>query len=131
MGVYALIKNGIVENTAIWDGEGDLFPDYLVVELSENESAGPGWAYDGTEFSPPVEPEKSHEQLVAEAVQQKAALLAAAQDTISLWQTKLQLSIISDVDKARLIAWLDYIYEVNAVDPDKVPDISWPPRPEM
>lgn len=129
MPTYALVKDGVVENTVIWDGEGDLFSDYQVIELSEDESAGPGWSYDGTEFYPPVEPEKSHEELVAEAEQQKEALLSEAQTTISLWQTELQLGIISDEDKASLIAWMQYIKALQAVDTSIAPDIIWPEKP--
>lgn len=68
--------------------------------------------------------------LTDEAERQKAALLTEAQDTISLWQTKLQLGIISDTDKARLIAWLSYIDELTAIRPEDVPDIAWPTKPE-
>lgn len=64
------------------------------------------------------------------AEQKKAALLAEAQSTISLWQTELQLGIISDDDKASLIAWLKYIQALNAVDTSIAPDIEWPVKPE-
>lgn len=67
---------------------------------------------------------------VAAAEQQKAALLAEAQATISLWQTELQLGIISDDDKASLIAWMNYIKAVQAVDSSAAPDINWPEKPE-
>ncbi|MBW9592528.1 tail fiber assembly protein [Citrobacter freundii] len=65
-----------------------------------------------------------------EAEQQKSALLAEAQSTISLWQTELQLGIISDEDKASLIAWMKYIQALNAVDTSTAPDIEWPVKPE-
>lgn len=71
-----------------------------------------------------------HAADVKAAEQQKAALLLEAQTTISLWQTELQLSIISDEDKASLISWMKYIKAVQAVDTSKVPDISWPEKPE-
>ena len=67
---------------------------------------------------------------VLEAEQQKSALLAEAQSTISLWQTELQLGIISDDDKASLIAWMKYIQALNAVDTSTAPDIGWPVKPE-
>ncbi|HGW9559181.1 tail fiber assembly protein [Escherichia coli] len=67
---------------------------------------------------------------VMEAKQKKAVLLAEAQSTISLWQTELQLGIISDDDKASLIAWMKYIQALNAVDTSTVPDIEWPVKPE-
>ncbi len=67
---------------------------------------------------------------VEAAVQQKAVLIAEAQETISFWQTELQLDIISDEDKASLIAWMKYIKAVQAVDTSKAPDITWPDKPE-
>lgn len=74
--------------------------------------------------------EAQHAADVEGAEQQKAALLAEAQTTISLWQTELQLGIISDEDKASLIAWMKYIKSVQAVDTSKAPDITWPDKPE-
>ena len=71
-----------------------------------------------------------HAADVEAAEQQKAALLAEAQTTISLWQTELQLGIISDEDKASLIAWMKYIKAVQVVDTTKAPDITWPDKPE-
>lgn len=67
---------------------------------------------------------------VMEAKQKKAALLAEAQSTISLWQTELQLGIISDDNKASLIAWMKYIQALNAADTSTAPDIEWPVKPE-
>ena len=70
-----------------------------------------------------------HTAYVEAAEHQKATLLHDAQDTISLWQTELQLGIISDDDKASLLAWLSYIRAVKATDTSTAPDISWPDRP--
>ncbi|HGU0888577.1 TPA: tail fiber assembly protein [Escherichia coli] len=74
--------------------------------------------------------EDQHAADVEAAEQQKAALLLEAQATISLWQTELQLGIISDEDKTSLIAWMNYIKAVQAVDTSKAPDITWPDKPE-
>jgi len=70
-----------------------------------------------------------HAADVEAADQQKAALLAKAQETISFWQTELQLGIISDEDKASLITWINYIKEVKAVDTSTAPVINWPTPP--
>lgn len=67
---------------------------------------------------------------VLEAEQKKAALLNEAQSTISLWQTELQLGIISDEDKASLIKWMKYIQALKTVDASTAPDIEWPVKPE-
>ena len=74
-------------------------------------------------------PPLTHEEEVKAADQQKEALLTEAQETISFWQTELQLGIISDDDKASLIAWMQYIKAVQAVDTSKAPDITWPTPP--
>ncbi|GAB7450974.1 hypothetical protein OUHCRE13_05990 [Enterobacter roggenkampii] len=69
------------------------------------------------------------EEQVANAEAKKNALLIEAQATISLWQTELQLGIISDEDKASLIAWMNYIKAVQVVVTSKAPDIIWPEKP--
>ncbi|HEY2452322.1 MAG TPA: tail fiber assembly protein [Scandinavium sp.] len=76
--------------------------------------------------------DKSEQQQgqIQEADQKKAALLSEAKNTISLWQTELQLGIISDEDKASLIAWMQYIQALKAVDTSVAPDIKWPVKPE-
>ncbi|HDS9456656.1 TPA: tail fiber assembly protein [Enterobacter asburiae] len=84
--------------------------------------------WDGSEWV--TDNEAQHKADVEAAEQQKAALLAEAQTTISLWQTELQLGIISDEDKASLIAWMNYIKAVQAVDTSKAPEITWSVKPE-
>jgi hypothetical protein len=74
-------------------------------------------------------PEPTHDELVAEAELMKKNLLSAARNTISIWQTELQLGIISDDDKASLISWLSYIKELQAVDTDTAPGVNWPVDP--
>ncbi|EGA8863961.1 tail fiber assembly protein [Salmonella enterica subsp. enterica serovar Cotham] len=94
-------------------------------------SLAPSTPYDtwnGSEWV--TDTETQHAADVEAAEQQKAALLLEAQATISLWQTELQLGIISDEDKASLIAWMNYIKAVQAVDTSKAPDITWPDKPE-
>ncbi|MEG0232622.1 MAG: tail fiber assembly protein [Hafnia sp.] len=73
--------------------------------------------------------EAQHAADVEVAEQKKAALLLEAQATISLWQTELQLGIISDEDKASLIVWMNYIKLVQALDTTLTPLINWPRRP--
>jgi hypothetical protein len=84
--------------------------------------------WNGSEWVTDNDAQKSGQMLEAE--QQKSAFLAEAQSTISLWQTELQLGIISDDDKASLIAWMKYIQALNAVDTSTAPDIEWPVKPE-
>lgn len=91
------------------------------------EPATPYDTWSGSEWVTDTEAQNAAEVEAAE--QQKAALLLEAQATISLWQTELQLGIISDEDKASLIVWMNYIKAVQAVDTSKAPDITWPTSP--
>lgn len=110
--------------------------DAMMVSLPGDYPEGtttlaPSTPYDtwnGSEWVTDTEAQQAADVEAAE--QQKAALLFEAQATISLWQTELQLGIISDEDKASLIAWLNYIKAVQAVDTSKAPDIIWPDKPE-
>ncbi|MGJ7631423.1 tail fiber assembly protein, partial [Citrobacter freundii] len=89
--------------------------------------ATPYDSWNGSEWV--TDAEKLHIADVEAAEQQKSALLVEAQAAISLWQTELQLGIISDKDKASLILWLTYIKELQAVIPDAAPSIKWPTPP--
>jgi len=63
------------------------------------------------------------------AKKEKSHLLQEAQATINLWQTELQLGIISDEDKASLIAWLAYIKVLKNTDISNPSNINWPLLP--
>lgn len=89
--------------------------------------SGPYQKWDGKKWV--TDTDAQHVADVEAADKQKATLLADAQETISFWQTELHLGIISDDDKANLIAWMQYIKAVQAIDTSKVPNITWPPTP--
>lgn len=82
----------------------------------------PAWA----DIPPPT-----HEEQVAIAEAQRDSLLNTAKEKIIVWQTKLAIGrTLTDDEKAKLNAWLDYIDAVEAVDTNKAPDINWPTQPE-
>ncbi|HEO9142934.1 TPA: tail fiber assembly protein [Enterobacter asburiae] len=91
--------------------------------------SGPYQKWDGKKWI--TDADAQHAADVKAADKQKTALLVEAQETISFWQTELQLGIISDEDKASLIAWMQYIKTVQAVDTSNAPDITWPTQPEV
>lgn len=76
-------------------------------------------------------PPPTKEQLIAKAEYDKQALIDEVQAETQLLQTKLALGRISDNEKARLNAWLDYLDELEAVDVSTAPDIIWPVKPEV
>ena len=77
-----------------------------------------------------IPPGLSYEEAVAVAESQKAFLLQSASQKISIWQTQLQLGMISDSNKQKLIEWMTYIEAVQAIDTSSAPNISWPTQPE-
>lgn len=73
---------------------------------------------------------QTHADQVLAAEQDKALRLSSAQTEISLWQTKLQLGIISEGERSKLLKWIGYIDQVNFVNTSLAPDIEWPVKPE-
>ncbi|ECD3968769.1 tail fiber assembly protein [Salmonella enterica subsp. enterica] len=97
-----------------------------VDKIPEETDIYGGWIYsDGEVIKKPL----SHDEIVTQADYIKSSLLDEASAAISLWQTELQLGIISDEDKDSLIAWVNYIKAVQAVDTSKAPEITWPEQP--
>jgi hypothetical protein len=57
---WVLIKDGVVENSIVWDGVSNWSPPtgYEVVETTAMENApGPGWLYADGVFTQPAIPE--------------------------------------------------------------------------
>ncbi|EFB9807897.1 TPA: tail fiber assembly protein [Escherichia coli] len=127
---YPIAMRDDYENAGMWPEKGIEVDEDVFASFQESV---PGKIRAADKKGNPVwvdAPEPSKEQLIAMTGQRKAALLTEAQSTISLWQTELQLGIISDDDKASLIAWMKYIQALNAVDTSTAPDIEWPVKPE-
>lgn len=97
--------------------------------FTETAPSTPYDEWDGSRWV--TDTDAQHAADVAAAEQQKQALLLHAKSVISLWQTELQLGIISDDDKNSLITWLSYIKDVQAVDTSTAPDINWPTPPSL
>ncbi|MCK7098855.1 tail fiber assembly protein [Enterobacter kobei] len=124
---FALIKDGVVENVVVWDGQGDIFDEYETVNI-DGLSVGIGWAYDGKKFTAPLEPEPTHDELVKQAEIEKSGLISQANDYIDSkqWPSKLALGRLKDDEKASFNEWLDYLDALESVDPSKAPEIVWP-----
>ncbi|ENU0862212.1 TPA: tail fiber assembly protein [Citrobacter amalonaticus] len=68
----------------------------------------------------------------AEAELQRQQLISSAMQSISIIQLKLQAGrALSDAEKNKLNATLDYIDAVTATDTATAPDINWPVPPEV
>ena len=131
---YAVIENGMVVNVIVWDGEAEFtVPDnQQLINISDiSEQPGIGWVYSDGVFTAPLPPERSHDELVADAEQKKQSLIDTAMASISLIQLKLQAGRnLTQAETTRLNAVLDYIDAVTATDTSTAPDVNWPAFPE-
>lgn len=131
---YAVIENEMVVNVIVWDGEAEFtVPDNLqLINISDiSEQPGVGWAYSDGVFTAPLPPERSHDELVADAEQKKQSLIDAAMVNISVIQLKLQAGRkLTQEETTRLNVMLDYIDAVTATDTSTAPDVIWPELPE-
>lgn len=131
---YAVIENGMVVNVIAWNGEAEFtVPDnQQLINISDiSEHPGIGWAYSDGGFTAPPTPERSHDELVADAEQKKQSLINAAMVNISVIQLKLQAGRkLTQAETTRLNAVLDYIDAVTATDTSTAPDVIWPELPE-
>ncbi|QJT79571.1 tail fiber assembly protein [Kosakonia sp. MUSA4] len=94
--------------------------------LGSNSSGVPVWV---------ETPAPTTGELLVEAKAKQANLISSAKNTISIWQTELQLGIISDDNKASLIAWISYINILQSLDFSSITEKAsyeafvWPTTP--
>lgn len=110
--------DGISVNDAIFSEFTSIPPDGKY--RSVGEGGMPVWV----ELPPPT-----HEDLNEIAEQQREALIGQADETTADWRVMLMLGEISDADKAKLLAWMDYKKALKAVDISTAPDVIWPIPP--
>lgn len=118
--VYSTLDGSEVTVTDI----GDYPP-----KTTTSKPATPYDNWDGKKWVTDKEAQKLGQ--IAEADAQKELLIAAANACINEqnWPSKLALGRLSDADKAKFNAWLDYIDAVTAVSTSTAPDITWPEKP--
>ncbi|ENE0230605.1 tail fiber assembly protein, partial [Escherichia coli] len=131
----AVIENGVVVNTIVYDGEAELSisDNQQLVAINDKVATPPGidWLYSDGEFIAPPEPERKHEDLVAEAEQIKQSKIDSALASIELIQLKLRAGRkLTPEETTQLNAVLDYVDAVAAVDTDAAPNIDWPEFPK-
>lgn len=74
-------------------------------------------------------PAPTHEQLVAQAEQQKSQLRKSADSEVAWLQDAVDAGIASDEEAALLAEWKKYRVLLMRIDTSKAPDIEWPPVP--
>lgn len=75
-----------------------------------------------------ADPAEEKAAAIKEAEERRAALITEANKVTQAWQTQLLLGIITEKDKATLIAWMKYIQAVQSVELT-AKEITWPQKP--
>ena len=139
MGTYALVKDGLVINTIIWDGPKEAplnFEDSIVaIEVTGNEVASIGYSYsEGKFIAPPLtEDEKSQ---IKDAAQQsnlstKDYLMKESSQRILVLQDAVDLEMATDEEATALPHWKKYRVLLSRVDANTSDTITWPSKPDF
>ncbi|WP_074398791.1 tail fiber assembly protein [Kluyvera georgiana] len=108
----------------LWGG------NVLPVEVPDNFSGGnKTYNPDTGEWITDPPYVRTHEDDVRDAETCRRNLIAEAEKTMAGWI--LDLGLISDEDKQKLIAWRLYVKALEALELDAAPDIEWPAKPDL
>lgn len=136
MADYALVKESVVINTAVWDGETevDFGEGVTAVELAEGQSVNAGYSYKKGKFTapPPTEDEIANQQeaAIASNLSAKNALISEASLRIGVLQDAVDLDMATDEEAAALPLWKKYRVLLSRVEAETADVISWPVKPE-
>lgn len=77
-------------------------------------------------------PPPTHEEQIEEADAKKQQRIEQVNSYMSSkqWPGKAAMGRLTDEEKVKYNAWLDYLDALEAVDTASVPDINWPDEPE-
>ena len=137
MSNYALIKDGKVINTIVWDGPEkspmDFGDDVTYVEIKEGVSVSTGYSYvDGKFIAPPLTEEEKAEIIsnaLASNINSKEYLMSEASQKISVLQDAVDLEMATDKEAASLPLWKKYRVLLSRVDANTADPITWPDIP--
>lgn len=139
MNGYALVNNGLVVNTVLWDGvqEVDFESMYgkgvIAIEIKDGEVVSPGYSYkDGVYTPPPLTDEQIAQQkqkAMDGNISYKNSLMSEASQRISVLQDAVDLEMATDEEKAALPLWKKYRVLLSRVDSNTSDTVSWPEKP--
>ncbi len=132
-GVWTLVPDYRGQTAYAKDGSGSITvsdPGELANDYTFDE---PPTAFDlWTEDGWVTDSDKLSAAQIAEAESTQSALLNTATQAIVVWQTKLLRGRqLTEAEASTLDLWLDYIDQLEAVNTDLAPNISWPEAPKI
>jgi hypothetical protein len=85
--------------------------------------------WDGEKWVTDIAAQKAGD--ISEAELKRQAFLSEANRVTADWRTELTLGIISSADKEKLIAWMEYIKAMKAIDTSTAPNVNWLNMPSI
>jgi hypothetical protein len=131
---YAVVQDGLVINTILWDGIAEWAPPEgsEAIPVPDGETVGTGYAYAGGVFTapppPPIMPPTAAETLASNTAMRNQ-LLAAATLAIAPLQDADDLGEATVAESALLKAWKQFRVAVNRIDLTQQGP-SWPAPPQ-
>ncbi|MCJ7926431.1 MAG: tail fiber assembly protein [Pantoea vagans] len=137
MGSYALVSDGKVINTILWDGpdtaEMNFGENVTAVELDSSITVNVGYNYSDGEFSKPplteeeIEGQKANQ--IAINTSKKESLMSESGQMISVLQDAVDLDMATDEEESSLLLWKKYRVILSRIDANTGDAVSWPATP--
>lgn len=138
---YALIKDGVVINTILWDIEDQ--PDYdygkdsgvEAVEVVKGNAVDIGYLYSKGKLSaPPLTEEQKAEiesRQIASNLSLKELLLSEATQRRDILQDAVDMEEATDEETTALPLWKKYRIMLSRIDANTADAITWPTKPDF
>lgn len=120
------------KNNRSWSTTPEAFEGLTYPVVVPDNFMGGAMTYDRFtgKFIPDPVYVRTHDDDVFDAQAVRKQLKEEAEEIMAGWVLDLNLGLISDEDKQKLISWRLYVKELDALELDAAPEIEWPPRPQ-
>lgn len=135
---YALVEDGKVINTIVWDGPTAAPMDFgkgvTAVEIKDGYAVSTGYTYADGEFAaPPLTEEEisgQEENAITSNLSLKDQLMSEATQRIAILQDAVDLEMATDEEAAALPLWKKYRVLLSRIDANTSEEVIWPTKPE-
>lgn len=126
---YATVRvaDGLVTNVSVWDGVEPWEPPEDSIAI-QSDTAQIGWTYADGQFTAPLPPKPTVEEVIARNTQVRDSLLVAATLAIDPLQDAVDLDDATSAEISLLKKWKQYRVAVNRLD-ITLADVAWPASP--
>ncbi|MGD9424020.1 tail fiber assembly protein [Pantoea sp. NSTU24] len=138
---YALVKDGVVINTILWDNEDQPDFDYgkssgvEAVEVAEGTAVDIGYLYSKGKLSaPPLTEEQKAEiesRQISDNLSLKEFLVSEATQRRDILQDAVDMDEATDEETTALPLWKKYRLLLSRIDANIAGEIQWPDKPSF